>query len=290
MEILQIPIQEIYEDPVFNCRGQPLNKGDVLDLIDSIKRTRLEVPIVVQPLDECVIITPPPPGIKYRVLNGNRRFVACRILYKEDPVKYPMIPSIVRYGLSDDDARALNLADNLERKDLTLTQEAFALKKWKDAGYPRETVGRMIGQSGSWVQIRFNLLDLPKDIHDFASRGLIGQDDVKDLYQYRNDMDELFKRTKEIITYRLRGKKPPKIRNKRQQARARRLGRSRSNVEIVEMMDHISDNLGAGFITRCMAWCAGNVTTIELLPEIKTHAETLGKPYIPLDEDKLEHL
>lgn len=285
-----IDLSEIYDDPKFNCRQQPLTRGDVLDLIDSIKRTRLENPIVVQPIEEITPLTPPPPGVKYRVLNGNRRYVAMRCLAKEDPAEYGKIPTIIRRGLDDDEARSLNIADNLERKDLTLAQEANALKKWYEAGYTRETVGRMIGQSGSWVQIRFNLLELPKDLQEYAGKGLIGQEDVKDLYQYRNDIDALYNRAKEIIEHRLRGTKPPRVKSKRQQARAKRPGRSRSNAEIVEMIMHVSENVGAGLITRMMAWCAGEVSTFEVLPEIKDTAEKLGKTYAPLDEDRLAHL
>ena len=148
----------------------------------------------------------------------------------------------------------------------------------------------MIGQSGSWVQIRFNLLDLPKDIQEYAGKSIIGQDDVKDLYQYRNDIDKLYDRLREIITFRLRGKKPPRVRGKRQQARAKRPGRSRSNAEIVEMIGHVAENIGAGLVTRVMAWCAGNVSTYELLPEIKETTEKLNKIYHLLDEDQLSHL
>ena len=289
-DVVQIPINEIYDDPKFNCRQQPLTKADVVDLIDAIKRTRLENPIVVQPVEQITIYTPPPEGVKYRVLNGNRRYVAMRCLSKEDPEKYSTIPSIIREGLSDDDARSLNLSDNLDRQDLTLVQEALALKKWYNSGYPRETVGRMIGQSGSWVQIRYNVLDLPEHLYEYMSKGLIGQNDVKDLYQYRNDMDALFNRAKEIIQYRLRGQNPPRVRSKRQQSRAKKYGRSRSNVEIVELITHVGQNVGTGLITRIMAWCAGNVTTFEILSEIKETTEALGKEYKPLDEDQLQHL
>ena len=290
MEIVQIPVEEIYEDPKFNCRGQPLTKGDVLDLIESIKRTRLESPVVVQPISEITIITTPPPGAKYRVLNGNRRFVACRSLWKEDPVKFATVPSIIRTGLSEDEARSLNLADNLDRKDLTLMQEALALKHWYQAGYPRDTVGRMIGQSGSWVQIRYNLLELPVDLQEYAGRGILGQEDIKDLYQYRKDIDKLYDRAREIMQYRLKNKKPPKAKAKRQQSRARTYGRSRSNVEIIEMIEHVAENIGAGFATRVLAWAAGNISTYELMPEIKEVAERLDRPYISLDEDRFTHL
>jgi len=289
-EIVQLPLTEIYDDPLFNCRQQPLTKNDVLDLIESIKRTRLENPIVVQPVDEIKIYMPPPPGVKYRVLNGNRRYVAVRCLAKEDPQKYSTIPAMIRLGLSDDDARGLNIADNLDRQDLTLTQEALALKYWKDSGYPRDTVGRMLGQSGSWVQIRYNILDLPHELYEYMSKGLIGQNDIKELYQYRDDIDKLFTRSKEIIAYRLRGQNPPKIRSKRQQSRARKYGRSRSQAEIIEMIGHVGENVGAGLLTRLMAWCAGNVTTFEILKEVKDTTENLGKKYQPIDEDKLLHL
>lgn len=289
-QVLELPLSEVYDDPKFNCRHQELGKGDVLDLIESIKRTRLENPIVVQPVADITPITPPPDGVKYRVLNGNRRFVAMRCLNKEFPDQYATIPAIIRQGLSDDEARGLNISDNLDRKNLTLEQEALALQPWFKVGYPRETVGRMIGQSGSWVQIRYNLLQLPDDLREYAGKGLIGQDDVKDLYRYRTDIDALYTRAKEIIAFRLRGQTPPKIKSRRQQARAKTKARSRPNGEILEMLDHVADNVGCGLITRALAWSAGNVTTFDLLAEIKQVTETLDKKYRPLDEDTLRYL
>ena len=292
MEIVLLPLDQIYDDPKFNCRQQALVRTDVLDLIESIKKTRLENPIVVQPIAEITVITLPPPGVFYRVLNGNRRFTALKCLRKDEPAdpRWHTIPSIIRSGLSDDDARALNLRDNLEHLDLNLQQEALALKRWHDAGYGREQVARLIGQSASWVQIRFNLLDLPIALQEYAAKGLIGQGDVKDLYQFRNDMDRLFARAREIIEHRLRGRKAPRVRSKRQQSRAKRPGRPRGKEEIEEMIQHVGDNIGCGLITRLLAWSAGNASTFEIMAEIKQTAEQLGRVYSSIDENDVKHL
>jgi ParB-like chromosome segregation protein Spo0J len=148
-----IPLEEIYSDEKFNCRQDVINRIDVLSLMESIHAGRLENPIVVQPLAEIVVVTPPPDGAKFRALNGNRRFAAFRFLAKDFPgeVRYKAIPAIVRCGLDDDTARALNISDNLEHKDLNLLQESKSLEKWFRAGYTRDTVARMLKQSSSWV-------------------------------------------------------------------------------------------------------------------------------------------
>lgn len=287
-----IPLIEIYSDEQFNCRRDIITRLDVLSLMESIHAGRLENPIVVQPVEEIIIVTPPPEGVKYRTLNGNRRFAAFRFLAKDfpDDVRYKAIPAIIRHGLDDDAARTLNISDNLERKDLNLLQEAKSLEKWYLAGYTRDTVGRMLKQSASWVQIRYNLLDLPPDLQEYAAKGLIGQGDVKDLYQYRKDLDKLYARAREIIAHRLKGSKAPRVRSKRQQARATKPGRARPRSEIEEMIVHVADNIGFGLLTRLLAWSAGNVSTFEILAEIKKTSSELGKTYKPLDEEQLEHL
>lgn len=291
-EIYHIPLAKIYSDWRFNCRQQELQRADVLDLIESIKGTRLEQPIVVQPLREIKVITPPPPGVEYRVLNGNRRYTAMCALHLEYPgdSRYQTIPSIIRLGLSDDDARALNLVDNLAQCRLNLLQEALALEHWYKAGWTRDKVATAVNQSSSWVQIRFNLLDLPPDLQAHAARGTIGQQDVKDLYQYRHNLELLYQRAREIIQHRLSGQKPPKTRSKRAQARAKRPGRARTRGEMEEMLMHVGENIGASLVTRVLAWAAGNISTFELILDIKKTTQELGKTYIPLDEAKLQSL
>ena len=63
-----------------------------------------------------------PAGFDYRWLAGHRRFKAV-----ETFLKWPCIPSMIRPGLSDHEARMLNFIENLERKDLNVLQEARAL-------------------------------------------------------------------------------------------------------------------------------------------------------------------
>ena len=109
-------MSEIFSDDEFNCRGRiiPL---DVLDLAKSIKETKLQQPIAVQPFKH-----PTNPNIKYRIIAGHRRFMAFVVN------KSTTIPAIIRDGLSELDARLLNLTENLKRQDLNMLQEA-SLKK-----------------------------------------------------------------------------------------------------------------------------------------------------------------
>jgi ParB/RepB/Spo0J family partition protein len=290
-EVKLLPIGVIYSDPKFNCRGA-IERADVLSLMESIKSTRLETPILVQPIEECTIIMLPPVGVQYRVAAGNRRLKAVQCLHLDfpDDAKYTQIPAIIRVGLTDDQARALNIEENLKRKDLNILQEAQAISHWVRLGYPQETIARLISMSRSWVQIRVNLLELPPDLQEYAARGLIGQTEIKELYGLRGNVDALYERAKHIITCTLRAAKVPKMRQKRVQARAERPGRPRTRGEIEELIMHVGENVGCGFPTRLLAWAAGNVSTFEILKEIKTLCEELGKKYQPWDEDKLEHI
>lgn len=290
-DIRMIPLIEIYSDEKFNCRGS-IERADVLPLMESIKLTRLETPIVVQKIEECVVITPPPTGVLYRVVAGNRRFMAMRCLNKDHPEdeKYQKIACIIRSGLTDDQARALNLEENLKRTDLTILQEAQALAHWRRIGYTQDVVARLIDMSRSWVQIRFNLLDLPADLQEYAAKGLIGQNEIKELYSLRSNIDLLYARARTIIEAAILGKKPPRPRAKRVQRRAEKPGRARTKGEMEELMQHVADNVGYGLLTRLMAWCAGNVSTFDILKEIKQTGSALGNPYVPLVEEQLEHL
>ena len=80
----------------------------------------LDFPVVVQPIAD--MVGEKPAGFDYRLVAGHRRFKAV-----ETFLKWPCIPSMIRPGLSDHEARMLNFVENLERKDLNILEEARAL-------------------------------------------------------------------------------------------------------------------------------------------------------------------
>src|SRR5262245_14130389 len=103
---VMVPMDQIFSDDDFNCRGR-IAPIDVIDLAKSIEEVGLQQPIVVQPYKH-----PLNPKILYRIMAGHRRFMAFRVN------KSDKIPAFIREGLTDFEARLLNLTENLKRQDL----------------------------------------------------------------------------------------------------------------------------------------------------------------------------
>src|SRR5438128_1688395 len=99
MVIKEIPLAELEVSP-FNSRTSLLqgqNDSSLDDLARSIEKQGLLCPITVFPkTDGC-----------YAVIAGQRRLTACRKL------GWASITAIVRYGVDEDDARALSLVENV---------------------------------------------------------------------------------------------------------------------------------------------------------------------------------
>ena len=106
----------IYYDAAFNCRGE-FTLQSVKELADSIAQAgRLICPVAVQPWTN-------EPGFEYRLIVGHRRFRAVT-----EFLKWTEIPAYICEGLSDHDARMLNLVENLQRKSLNILEEARAIQ------------------------------------------------------------------------------------------------------------------------------------------------------------------
>src|SRR5258706_4547785 len=166
MNIQELPLKDIFADTDFNCRGA-IAPIDVVDLARDIDAHGLQQAIVVQPFKD--------PQYKYRIVAGYRRHKAFQVLQRET------IPCNVVDGLSDVQARIMNLSENLKRKDLNMLQEAKALEHLKNAGLTQDDVAREIGMSRGWTQIRFMILDLPKEIQYEVAAGFLSQQQVRDL-------------------------------------------------------------------------------------------------------------
>jgi ParB family transcriptional regulator, chromosome partitioning protein len=256
-----IPIKEIYSDPSFNCRGT-INAGSVVELARNIDIHGLLQPIAVQPY------TQHPPH-KYRTVLGHRRLEAFKLLNKEE------IPAVIKEGLTDLEARALNLIENLERSDLNLKQEADALVPFFRSGLTEQEVGKRIGKSIGWVHIRKIILRLPEDIQKEIAAGFITQDQVKSLSKMTRDQQ--VESVKQIKNSKIRGEK-----------RALRIGtkkhnplktKRRDDYDIRAMIEHILDSVGPCLATRVLAWAAGEIPDIEVYRDIRDYAKTLNKNY-----------
>ena len=127
-----IPATTIYYDAAFNCRGE-VTLQSVKELADSIAQAgRLICPVAVQPWTG-------EPGCEYRLIVGHRRFRAVTAF-----LKWTEIPAYICEGLSDHEARMLNVVENLQRKSLNILEEARAIQNLYPKGAKRAAGGPRI--------------------------------------------------------------------------------------------------------------------------------------------------
>ena len=266
-QVKELEVAKILSDSDFNCRGTILPM-DVIDLVKDITIHGLQFPIAVQPIGD--VDKEVSRDYDYRIIAGHRRFAAFKVMKRET------IPAMIKCGLSETNARLLNLGENLKRQNLNLLQEARAIERLRHLGLNRRQVSEALGVSVSWVQVRFNLLDLPEEIQEEAAAGLLNQQQVKQIYGLRSP-ERQYEAVKKIKNARLKGEqgisvsKPPEqdpFKKKRQQ----------KNV-VQDMIDHMGGTVGHGLHTRALAWCNGEISSAELFFDIKRFAEENGVEY-----------
>lgn len=265
MKVFQIPMSEILSDADFNCRGS-IAPIDVVDLARSIgdDGKGLQQPIVVQPYRD-----PKRPNIKYRIVSGHRRHAAFRVLGLD------AIPATIMEGLSELQARKMNLEENLKRQDLNMLQEARAIQHFKVAGLTQEDVAKELGMSRGWVQVRFNILELPPEIQQEVAAGFLSQEQIKELHTLPKTQQ--FEVVRRIKTAKLNGEKGRiKVRHRKINPLAKR---PRSRDEIFKMQDTVQDVVGNNFGTRALAWAAGEISDFDFLRDLRDLARERGVPY-----------
>lgn len=168
-EVYSAPVAKVFFDKEFNCRPNiPLT--NVRDLARSIRDSRLEAPIVIQPAAD--VPGGLSDGFQWRIVAGHRRFLACVKL-----LKWSHIPAIMRTGLTDQAARLLNFTENLDRQDLNLFEEARALQHIC-GGESLAAIQARMNRGRRWVKARMELMDLPESIQQAAAAGRVTQWDI----------------------------------------------------------------------------------------------------------------
>lgn len=123
------------------------------ELAASIKANGVIQPIVVRRLP-----AETPEGIRYEIVAGERRWQAAKLAGLAD------IPTIVR-ELSDKEATAVALIENIQREELTPAEEARALKRLvEEFALTHEGVAEVVGRSRASVTNLMRLLDLPEAV------------------------------------------------------------------------------------------------------------------------------
>lgn len=156
-EITELPIENIIPD-----HSQPrknFNEAKLQELAESIKRHGLLQPILVRPIGSG----------KYQLVNGERRFRACKLLSLEK------IRVEVR-NLTDNEVLEIQLVENLQRENLNPIEEAEAFRRIIELiGYTHEKIGERVGKSREYVTNKLRLLSLPEDLRRGVARGSLSE-------------------------------------------------------------------------------------------------------------------
>lgn len=264
-QTIMIPLNEVFSDNDFNCRG-PIAPIDVAELAQDIQLNGLQFPITVQPAEDVEKPIPCP----WRIIAGHRRYKAFEVL-ERDNEDFSQVPAMIRRGLSEIQARVLNLGENIKRKDLNILQEARAIEKLYEAGVPRDHVAKLLTKSSGWVQNRYALLALPEDIQEECANGMINQQQIKQLYSLRHDPLKQYEAVRLIKEAKARGQTIKHVGKRKAQPTDTKKARHRN--ECFDMIEHVVSAIGYGPTTRALAWASGEITTDELFETLKENNE-----------------
>jgi ParB family chromosome partitioning protein len=139
-------------------RYQPRTRMDetaLQELADSIRVHGLMQPIVVRSLG----------ASRWEIIAGERRFRAARLAGLTE------VPVIVR-DVSDEQALALALIENIQREDLNPLEEAQAIRRLiSEFGYTHEQAAEAIGRSRSATSNLLRLLALAEPVQTMLLAG-----------------------------------------------------------------------------------------------------------------------
>jgi ParB family chromosome partitioning protein len=127
------------------------------ELVDSIRARGILQPLLARP-------HPKHPG-QYQIIAGERRWRAAQQAGLHD------VPVLLR-DLSDADAMAASLVENLQRQDLNPIEEAEGFRRLMDEfDLSQEQLGAAVGKSRSHVANIMRLLQLPANVRIDVQNG-----------------------------------------------------------------------------------------------------------------------
>lgn len=131
-------------------KSQPRKNFDedaIRGLAESIREHGLIQPIVVRPM---------PNGITYRIIAGERRWRACKVLGMSE------IPVIIRDS-DEFEAAQLAVIENVQRADLNPVEEAIAYRTLMEKyDITQDSLAAAMGKSRSYIANLTRLLSLPE--------------------------------------------------------------------------------------------------------------------------------
>jgi len=171
-----LPIS-LMQSGAFQPRREIL-KEPLEELALSIKANGVIQPIVVRPLP-----AGRPGAAKYEIVAGERRWQAAQLAGLTD------IPVLVR-DLTDKEAVAIALIENIQREELTSAEEARALKRLtEEFSLTHAQVAESVGRSRAAVSNLIRLLELPGPVVDLIDSKKISMGHARALLGLEDDVE-----------------------------------------------------------------------------------------------------
>lgn len=155
-------------------RDQPRKIFDeqaLAELSDSIAKHGVIQPLLVRPL----------PDGSYQLVAGERRWRASRMAGLTE------VPVVIK-ELSDEEAMALALIENLQREDLNAVEEAQGIKSLMDTlGLTQEEAAERVGKSRPAIANALRLLKLPAAVFEMVSDNSISAGHARALLAFEDE-------------------------------------------------------------------------------------------------------
>lgn len=168
-QLVQLPV-----DLVIRGKYQPRRQMDpapLQELADSIKVQGVMQPIIVRAVDDK----------RYEIIAGERRWRATQLAGLDD------IPAIVK-NVSDENAIAMALIENIQRENLNAIDEAAALQRLQEEfGLTQQQVADAVGKSRAAVANLIRLLALDEDVKVLLSEGALDMGHARALLSLVDD-------------------------------------------------------------------------------------------------------
>lgn len=157
-------------------RDQPRKVFDddaLAELADSIAKHGVIQPLLVRPM----------PDGSYQLVAGERRWRASRMAGLTE------VPVVIK-ELSDEEAMALSLIENLQREDLNAIEEAQGIKSLMDAlSLTQDEAAERVGKSRPAIANSLRLLKLPDEVIVLVSDGKLSPGHARALLGFKEEQD-----------------------------------------------------------------------------------------------------
>ncbi len=251
----ELLISSIYYDTEFNCRSEFLPQS-CLELAESIRRHGLLFPVVVQPMEDVAGYdhTPFPTDREFRLLVGHRRFTAVSQL-----LAWGTIPCRIMSGLTEKQAKVLNVLENVERKNLNMWEEAKALQGIFPSGAPYKEMALEMSKGREWCRVRWGLLSLPEHLQKDCAAGRLQPTDIALIIAVEGNEEQI------AMASRIKRAKASGQSARRRRAQFGKVKRARTRVDIQVMLSTLMTDEIKASPYRALAWASGELTDNEFL-------------------------